>query len=148
MLVNILFCAYTYTLSKTIGSRASFNRVFRKMSIMLLVKLKSWIQYFCWHIADIFPSFVISNIILQTLYFNHPHFAACEIIYLFLTITLQGPIVNDCGGLPQGDNEMPLDEFSRLLDMMPSCKMMTISPHVEAKSGFKRIKILADRSVY
>ena len=30
---------------------------------------------------------------------------------------------------------------------MPTYKMMTISPHVEAKSDFKRIKILADRSV-
>ncbi|XP_072045104.1 N-acetylglucosamine-6-phosphate deacetylase-like [Amphiura filiformis] len=62
-------------------------------------------------------------------------------------IHCEGPIVNDCGGLPQGNSEMPLDEFSRLLDTMPSCKMMTISPHVEAKSNYKRIKMLTERGI-
>ncbi|XP_070555715.1 N-acetylglucosamine-6-phosphate deacetylase-like [Ptychodera flava] len=59
----------------------------------------------------------------------------------------EGPIVNDFGGLPESEVEMPIPEFRALLDMMPSCKIMTISPRIDAKSGYQRIKLLLERGI-
>ncbi|XP_077863301.1 N-acetylgalactosamine-6-phosphate deacetylase-like [Saccoglossus kowalevskii] len=67
--------------------------------------------------------------------------AICEGIHA------EGPIVNDLGGLPESDNEMDITEFTRLLDSMPSCKVMTISPHVDRKSDYQRIKLLHERGI-
>ncbi|XP_071807846.1 N-acetylglucosamine-6-phosphate deacetylase-like [Asterias amurensis] len=62
-------------------------------------------------------------------------------------IHAEGPIVNDFGGLPVGDNEMSMPEFKEILDAMPSCRIMTISPHVEAKSNYERIELLLERGI-
>ncbi|XP_077991798.1 N-acetylglucosamine-6-phosphate deacetylase-like [Glandiceps talaboti] len=59
----------------------------------------------------------------------------------------EGPIVNDLGGLPSSDTAMSIPEFQALLDKMPSCKLMTISPHVDVKSGYQRIKLLLERGI-
>ncbi|XP_038057165.1 N-acetylglucosamine-6-phosphate deacetylase-like [Patiria miniata] len=62
-------------------------------------------------------------------------------------IHAEGPIVNDFGGLPVGDNEMSIPDFKNILDAMPSCRIMTISPHVDAKNNYERIKMLLDRGI-
>ncbi|XP_030838789.1 uncharacterized protein LOC762680 isoform X1 [Strongylocentrotus purpuratus] len=62
-------------------------------------------------------------------------------------IHAEGPIVNDFGGLPPGEQRMPIDKFTHLLDAMPSCKMMTISPHVDGQDDYQRTKILLKRGI-
>ena len=53
--------------------------------------------------------------------------------------------MNDCGGLPQGSNEISLTDFVKLIDAIPSLKIMTISPHLESKTGYSRLRALLDR---
>ncbi|XP_071501801.1 N-acetylglucosamine-6-phosphate deacetylase-like [Diadema antillarum] len=67
--------------------------------------------------------------------------ATCEGIHA------EGPIVNDFGGLPPGEQHMPQEKFERLLDAMPSCKMMTISPHVDGQDDYLRMKMLLNRGI-
>ncbi|XP_033116535.1 N-acetylglucosamine-6-phosphate deacetylase-like isoform X2 [Anneissia japonica] len=67
--------------------------------------------------------------------------AVCEGIHA------EGPIVNDLGGLPKGNNQMAMSEFTQLLDSMPSCKLMTISPHIDVQSGYEKIKSLVQRGI-
>ena len=57
----------------------------------------------------------------------------------------QGPIVNDLGAMPVSDAAMPLVRFEQLLDSIPSLRVMTISPHVDAKDGYQRIQALLKR---
>ncbi|XP_071964252.1 N-acetylglucosamine-6-phosphate deacetylase-like [Antedon mediterranea] len=59
----------------------------------------------------------------------------------------EGPIVNDLGGLPKGNNQMSMTEFNQLLDSMPSCKLMTISPHIDVQSGYEKINALVQRGI-
>lgn len=62
-------------------------------------------------------------------------------------IHAEGPIIQDRGGLPSGESEMPLADFKHLCSSMPSLKVMTISPSKDAPKGFERIKHLLDIGV-
>jgi N-acetylglucosamine-6-phosphate deacetylase len=63
-------------------------------------------------------------------------------------IHAEGPVVNDCGGLPVSDVDITLDDFQSLIDSMrPHLKVMTISPHLEAKNNYSRIKALLERGI-
>lgn len=64
-----------------------------------------------------------------------------------LFLLTQGPIVNDLGAMPPTKHGMPLLEFERLLDAMPHLRVMTISPHLEAKENYARIDALLKRGV-
>ena len=57
----------------------------------------------------------------------------------------QGPIVNDLGAMPVSDAAMPLVRFEQLLDSIPGLRVMTISPHVDARDGYQRIQALLKR---
>ena len=57
----------------------------------------------------------------------------------------QGPIVNDLGAMPVSDAAMPLVRFEQLLDSIPGLRVMTISPHVDARDGYQRIQTLLKR---
>ena len=51
-------------------------------------------------------------------------------------------------GLPCGHSDMSNDEFLMFIDQFGSdLKIMTISPHVESKRNYERIKILQDKGV-
>lgn len=60
---------------------------------------------------------------------------------------LQGPVVNDLGAMPRADNTMSLKDFEMLIDSIPRLKMMTISPHLEARDGYQKIRMLVKRGV-
>jgi len=63
-------------------------------------------------------------------------------------IHAEGPIVATLGGLPPGENDMSAEEFAELLDMLsPGLRLMTISPSVDSKSEFAKIKTLLQRGV-
>ncbi|PRP83165.1 N-acetylglucosamine-6-phosphate deacetylase-like [Planoprotostelium fungivorum] len=63
-------------------------------------------------------------------------------------IHAEGPIVADLGGLVPGENQMPVEDFTRLVDKMGSAlKVMTISPSMDSASGFSRMKVLKERNV-
>lgn len=49
--------------------------------------------------------------------------------------------------MPPVDNTMSLQEFETLVDSIPSLKVMTISPHLEARGGYQKIKMLVKRGV-
>lgn len=55
--------------------------------------------------------------------------------------------MNDLGAMPPTDRDISLDGFERLLDAIPSLKVMTISPHLEAARDYERIKALVRRGV-
>lgn len=55
--------------------------------------------------------------------------------------------MNDLGAMPPTKNDMPLSEFESLLDAMPHLRAMTISPHLEAKGNYARIRALLKRGV-
>ena len=57
----------------------------------------------------------------------------------------QGPIVNDLGAMPTSNAAMPLDEFERLLDSASGLRVMTISPHLESRDNYSKIKALVSR---
>ena len=59
-------------------------------------------------------------------------------------IHAEGPLVADCGGLPPTDTDLSLEAFQALCALMPSMRIMTISPSAEAKVGFARFKHLLD----
>ena len=54
-------------------------------------------------------------------------------------------MVNDLGGLPPSHHDMSLTEFHTLLDSMPSLRVMTISPHLDAPKNYLRIQALLNR---
>jgi N-acetylglucosamine-6-phosphate deacetylase len=62
-------------------------------------------------------------------------------------IHAEGPVINDRGGLPPANTNPTLDEFKALCASMPSMKIMTISPTMEALSGYKRLQHLVDIGV-
>ncbi len=63
-------------------------------------------------------------------------------------IHAEGPIVADLGGLIKGENEMPLDQFQQLLDLMgKDLKIMTIGPSVDSRHGYARSKMLLERGI-
>lgn len=49
--------------------------------------------------------------------------------------------------MPPVDCNIPLGEFEVLVDSIPSLRVMTISPHLEAGRGYERIKALVERGV-
>ncbi|GET93063.1 N-acetylglucosamine-6-phosphate deacetylase-like protein [Leishmania tarentolae] len=62
-------------------------------------------------------------------------------------IHAEGPVIHDRGGLPECKSEISLDEFKRLVDSMPSLRIMTISPHVEARCNYEKIRHLLKKKV-
>ena len=55
--------------------------------------------------------------------------------------------MNDLGAMPPTKQDMTLSEFEQLLEAMPHLKVMTISPHLEAKENCARICALLKRGV-
>lgn len=55
--------------------------------------------------------------------------------------------MNDLGAMPATDAEMSLADFEKLLDSMPTLKMMTISPHLQMKDNYAKIKALLKRGI-
>ena len=53
--------------------------------------------------------------------------------------------MNDLGAMPVSDAAMPLVRFEQLLDSIPGLRVMTISPHVDARDGYQRIQALLKR---
>ena len=49
--------------------------------------------------------------------------------------------------MPATDDDMSLSDFECLLDSIPRLKVMTISPHLEAATGYQRLKALIQRGV-
>ena len=49
--------------------------------------------------------------------------------------------------MPVSDAEMSLIDFEKLLDSIPSLKVMTISPHLQMKESYAKIKALLKRGV-
>eukprot|EP01111_Echinosteliopsis_oligospora_P008108 TRINITY_DN2355_c0_g1_i1.p1 TRINITY_DN2355_c0_g1~~TRINITY_DN2355_c0_g1_i1.p1 ORF type:complete len:420 (-),score=112.26 TRINITY_DN2355_c0_g1_i1:24-1283(-) len=62
-------------------------------------------------------------------------------------IHAEGPIIVDLGGLPHLHPEMSVEEFKKILDMMPSLKIMTISPSIEHDNGYTRLRVLLERGI-
>jgi N-acetylglucosamine-6-phosphate deacetylase len=62
-------------------------------------------------------------------------------------IHAEGPVIATCGGLPNSDLDISKENFERLLDSMPSLKIMTISPSLEQKRNYERIRALLERGV-
>jgi len=64
-------------------------------------------------------------------------------------IHAEGPIIRTLGGLPQSKTDYSLEEFNKYIDFLCSAglKVMTISPSLESKVGYCRLKALFDRGV-
>eukprot|EP00039_Didymoeca_costata_P011507 m.162128 g.162128 ORF g.162128 m.162128 type:complete len:450 (+) comp15196_c0_seq5:63-1412(+) len=64
-------------------------------------------------------------------------------------IHAEGPVVGDLGALPDGEHtKMSSDTFQKLVeDLLPSLKIMTIGPSVDATDNFSRIKHLCKSNV-
>lgn len=62
-------------------------------------------------------------------------------------IHAEGPIIHDRGGLPACCTTHSLDQFKRLCASMPSLRVMTISPHLDAMCGYERIRHLMQLGV-
>lgn len=62
-------------------------------------------------------------------------------------IHAEGPVINDRGGLPECKTELSLDGFKALVATMPSLRVMTISPHIEARCNYEKIRYLLQRNV-
>ncbi|XP_011409136.1 PREDICTED: N-acetylglucosamine-6-phosphate deacetylase-like, partial [Amphimedon queenslandica] len=62
-------------------------------------------------------------------------------------INAEGPLVNDFGGLPESERDMTETDFELLIDSIPSIKIMTISPHIEARHNYKRLKLLIKKGI-
>ncbi|KAG5489885.1 hypothetical protein JKF63_00002 [Porcisia hertigi] len=62
-------------------------------------------------------------------------------------IHAEGPVIHDRGGLPKCKSEMSLHDFKRLVASMPSLRVMTISPHIEARSGYQKIRHLLKEKI-
>ena len=65
--------------------------------------------------------------------------AGCAVIE---GIHAEGPLVADSGGLPPCETNMSLDSFKALCAAMPSLKVMTIAPSLEAPRGYDRLQHL------
>jgi N-acetylglucosamine-6-phosphate deacetylase len=62
----------------------------------------------------------------------------------------EGPVVATRGGLPEQNNQPTLTEFEQLIDSIPSLKVMTIAPSLEAKfetTPFARLRALLRRNI-
>jgi N-acetylglucosamine-6-phosphate deacetylase len=62
-------------------------------------------------------------------------------------IHAEGPIIATTSGLPASKSQLSLNEFDELVDSMPSLRIMTISPSLECKCDYERIKSLVKRGV-
>jgi N-acetylglucosamine-6-phosphate deacetylase len=62
-------------------------------------------------------------------------------------IHAEGPIIEDCGGLPESATGMSLGGFRELCQSMPSLKIMTIAPSAEERVGYERLKHLTQLGV-
>jgi len=62
-------------------------------------------------------------------------------------IHAEGPLVATCGGLAPTDIQLTEFDFKKFLDQIPSLKIMTISPSLEAKINYSRLKILLQRDI-
>ncbi|ESL09711.1 N-acetylglucosamine-6-phosphate deacetylase-like protein [Trypanosoma rangeli SC58] len=57
-------------------------------------------------------------------------------------IHAEGPVIHDLGGLPVCENRWSLERFKALCATMPSMRIMTISPHIDARSNYELIRHL------
>lgn len=57
-------------------------------------------------------------------------------------IHAEGPIIHDRGGLPSCNNRISLASFQHLCSSIPSMRVMTISPHVDAATKYEKTKHL------
>ncbi|ORC86214.1 putative N-acetylglucosamine-6-phosphate deacetylase-like protein [Trypanosoma theileri] len=57
-------------------------------------------------------------------------------------IHAEGPVIHDRGGLPSCNSRWTLEQFKKLCTTMPSMRVMTISPHIDASSNYELIKHL------
>ena len=55
--------------------------------------------------------------------------------------------MNDLGAMPPTKHDMSLPEFENLLNAMPHLKVMTISPHLDAKENYARMRTLLKRGI-
>ncbi|KAG5463833.1 hypothetical protein LSCM1_00004 [Leishmania martiniquensis] len=62
-------------------------------------------------------------------------------------IHAEGPVIHDRGGLPECKSDMSLEEFKQLVASMPSLRVMTISPHIDAQCNYEKIRHLLERKV-
>ena len=70
--------------------------------------------------------------------------AICEGIHC------EGPIIADYGGLPNSShciNKWSIKQFEQFIDTLKYIKIMTISPSIDHKSQFERMKILRNKNV-
>eukprot|EP01083_Nonionella_stella_P118879 355027_1 len=80
---------------------------------------------------------------------SNPNGAICEGIHC------EGPIIADFGGLPDSSdsNRWNMAEFERFVDSLNNegkhhnVKVMTISPSIDYKDNFKRIKLLKQKGI-
>ena len=56
--------------------------------------------------------------------------------------------MHDLGAMPPSDSTMSTERFEQLLDSIPSLKVMTISPHLEAVCRYQRMEALLKRYGY
>lgn len=60
----------------------------------------------------------------------------------------EGPIVHTLGGLPTNqETQMEISEFEKFLDENEGLKVMTISPLIDSKSNYGRIRALLKRNI-
>ena len=78
-------------------------------------------------------------LVLSGVIWSHSH------VRLIDSIPIQGPIVHDLGAMPPADSAMSTERFEQLLDSIPSLRVMTISPRLEAEQHYQRIKALLKR---
>lgn len=57
-------------------------------------------------------------------------------------IHAEGPVIHDRGGLPACESRWTLEQFKELCATMPSMRVMTISPHIDASNNYELIKHL------
>ena len=96
------------------------------------------------HISAL-PSPHLIHVHVRCISLCKPCIALKPSICIYTLIVLQGPVVNDLGGLPPSHRDISLSEFQSLLDAMPCVRTMTISPHLDAPNNYLRIQALVNR---
>jgi N-acetylglucosamine-6-phosphate deacetylase len=56
-------------------------------------------------------------------------------------------VVATCGGLPHSNADLSPFDFEALVDRIPGLRVMTISPSLEARTDFARLRILLKKNV-
>eukprot|EP00298_Acanthocystis_sp_HF-20_P009964 c18595_g1_i3.p1 GENE.c18595_g1_i3~~c18595_g1_i3.p1 ORF type:complete len:236 (-),score=74.52 c18595_g1_i3:67-774(-) len=62
-------------------------------------------------------------------------------------IHAEGPIVSDLGGLPEGENSLDELKFNNFLNSLAFVKVMTLSPHEDAKKQYMYTKALLKKNI-